>query len=257
MSKVELLNEDCMTVLPTIADSTVNMILCDLPYGNCVVHKWNKTLPLDLLWQEYERIITDNGIICLFANQPFTSQLITSNIDMYRYSWVWKKESSTGFLNANYKPLKRTEDIVIFSKAKVGSKSKNPIPFHPPTLKAVRITKHNSPKSRYRQMIGYAKTGNVLNSDREYIQKFKGYPNEILCFPRDKDTIHPTQKPVALLEYLINTYTDKEMTVLDNCMGSGSTGVACVRTGRDFIGIEKEKSYFDEACRRIREEYLP
>lgn len=243
---------DCLEEMPTIPASSVDLILCDLPYGTSVVHKWNKVLPLDKLWEEYERIIKPNGVICLFGTQPFTAQLICSNLKLYRYQWLWKKDTPTGFLNANYKPLNAIEEIAVFSKATVGSLSKNPIPYHPPTLKAIDKKKTNKAKNGWRSAMGYASENNQLNSGKEYVQKFTNYPTTILEYAREEVQVHPTQKPTALLEFLIQTYTNEGDLVLDNCMGSGSTGVACTNLNRSFIGIEKDPEYYDLASARIR-----
>ena len=251
MNKQELYCGDCLAVMPSIPDSSIDLILCDLPYGTSVVHKWNKALPLEKLWKEYERIIKPNGVICLFGTQPFTSQLICSNIKLFRYLWLWKKETPTGFLNANYKPLNAIEEIAVFSKAKVGSLSKNPIPYHPPTLKAVDKVKTNKVGNTWRSTMGYKSENNQLNSGTEYVQKFTNYPTTILEYAREKEQIHPTQKPTDLLEFLIETYTNENDIILDNCMGSGSTGVACINTNRRFIGIEKERYFYEIAHSRL------
>ena len=251
MNKQELYCGDCLAIMPSIPDSSIDLILCDLPYGTSVVHKWNKALPLEKLWEEYERIIKPNGVICLFGTQPFTSQLICSNIKLFRYLWLWKKETPTGFLNANYKPLNAIEEIAVFSKAKVGSLSKNPIPYHPPTLKAVDKVKTNKVGNTWRSTMGYKSENNQLNSGTEYVQKFTNYPTSILEYAREKEQFHPTQKPTDLLEFLIKTYTNENDVVLDNCMGSGSTGVACITTNRRFIGIEKERYFYEIARTRI------
>ena len=251
MRKQELYCGDCFDIMPSIPASSVDLILCDLPYGTSVVHKWNKTLPLEKLWEEYERIIKPNGVICLFGTQPFTSQLICSNVELYRYLWLWKKESPVGYLNANYKPLTATEDIAVFSKATVGSQSKNPIPYHPPTLQVIDRRKANKPNNHWRSAMGYNSKNNQLNSDKEYIQRYTNYPTTILEFAREKEQVHPTQKPTSLLEFLIQTYTDENDLVMDNCMGSGSTGVACKNTNRGFIGIEKDPKYYEIARLRM------
>lgn len=251
MNKQELYCGDCLAIMPSIPDSSIDLILCDLPYGTSVVHKWNKALPLEKLWKEYERVIKPDGVICLFCTQPFTSQLVCSNIKLFRYLWFWKKDTPTGFLNANYKPLNAIEEIAVFSKAKVGSLSKNPIPYHPPTLKPIDKVKKNKVENTWRSAMGYKSQNNQLNSETEYVQKFTNYPTTILEYAREKEQIHPTQKPTELLEFLIQTYTDENDTVLDNCMGSGSTGVACINTNRRFIGIEKDLYYYDLARKRI------
>ncbi len=242
---------DCLEIMPSIPDSSVDLVLCDLPYGTSVVHKWNRVLPLNKLWEEYERIIKKDGVICLFGTEPFTSQLICSNLEMFRYLWLWKKETPTGFLNANYKPLNAIEEIAVFSKAKVGSLSKNPIPYHPPTLKIAGKAKVNKTESSWRFAMGYSSGKNKLNSGQGYVQKYTNYPTTILEYSREKNSVHPTQKPTDLLEFLIQTYTEPNDVVLDNCMGSGSTGVACRKTSRKFIGIEKEPYYYELAKKRV------
>ena len=253
MSEIKLYNGDCLELMKDIPDKSIDMILCDLPYGTTAL-SWDSIIPFEPLWEQYERIIKDNGIIALFGVEPFTSLLITSNLSMYRYSWIWKKETATGHLNANYKPLNITEDICIFSKGTVGSLSKNPIKYYPLGLKEVNKQKKNNPNSTWRKNKGYNTSNNKLNSDKPFIQKYTGYPNNILEFKRDKEKLHPTQKPVALLEYLIKTYTNEGDIVLDNTMGSGSTGVACVNTKRNFIGMELDETYFNIAKERIEKE---
>lgn len=251
---IDLKQGDCLELMKSIPDKSIDMILCDLPYGcGKTYNKWDKLLPIPLLWEEYNRIIKDNGIIALFGQEPFTSILILSNLDNYRYSWIWEKENATGFLNANYKPLQKTEDIIIFSKYTCGSASKHKIRYNPQGVVEVNIQKYNNPKSTWRKNKGYKVGGNKLNSNLPYTQKFTNYPINILKFSRESKPVHPTQKPVELLEYLIKTYTNENQTVLDNCMGSGSTGVACVNTNRNFIGIELDENYFNIAKTRIYE----
>lgn len=216
--------------------------------------KWDKIINFEELWKNYERIIKDNGIIALFSMESFTSLLITSNLKLFRYKWIWKKDTSTGYLNANYKPLNITEEICIFSKATVGSLSKNPIRYYPKNIKEVNIPKKNNPNSKWRKNKGYNSMNNILNSNKPFIQRFTGYPTNILKFKRDREKYHPTQKPVELLEYLIETYTKENELVLDNCMGSGSTGVACKNTNRNFIGFEIDKNFYEIARKRIKEE---
>ena len=247
---IQLYNGDCLELLKNIPDKSVDMILVDPPYG-MTYFKWDSIINFNKLWEQYERIITDNGIIAIFGIQPFTSVVITSNLKLYRYSWIWKKDTATGHLNANYKPMRITEDIAIFSKGTVGSASKNPITYYPQGVTIVNKIKKNNPKSTWRKNKGYKSMNNILNSDKEFVQKYSGYPNNILEFSRDKNAVHPTQKPVALLEYLIKTYTNEDDLVLDNCMGSGSTGVACLNTNRNFIGMELNEKYFNIAKERI------
>lgn len=213
--------------------------------------KWDRIIDISKLWEQYKRIIKDDGIICLFSIDPFTSLLINSSLDLFRYKWIWKKDTATGHLNSNYKPLNITEDICIFSKSKVGSMSKNPIRFYPQNLIEINIKKRNNPNSNWRKNKGYNSKNNILNSNKPFIQKYTGYPNNILEYSRDKKAIHPTQKPVKLLEYLIKTYTKENENVLDNCMGSGSTAIACINTNRNFIGMELNRDYYQIASKRI------
>ena len=252
---IDLRCGDCLEVMKDIPDKSIDMILCDLPYGcGKTYNKWDKLIPVDKLWNEYNRIIKENSIVCLFSQEPFTSQLILSNLKKYRYKWIWKKESPLGFLNANYKPLGITEEICVFSNYTVGSASKNKIRYNPQGVIEVNKQKRNNPKSTWRKNKGYSVGGNKLNSNEPFVQKYTNYPVEIITFARDKEKLHPTQKPVALLEYLIKTYTNEGETVLDNCMGSGSTGVACMNTNRNFIGIELDEKYFEIARKRIEEQ---
>ena len=249
---IDLRCGDCLELMKDISDKSIDMILCDLPYGcGKTYNKWDKLIPINELWNEYNRIIKEDGIICLFSQEPFTSQLILSNLKKYRYKWIWKKESPLGFLNANYKPLGITEEICIFSNYTVGSASKNKIRYNPQGIIEINKEKRNNPNSTWRKNKGYSVGGNKLNSNEPFVQKYTNYPIEIISFARDREKLHPTQKPVALLEYLIKTYTNENETVLDNCMGSGSTGVACVNTNRNFIGVELDDKYFEIAKKRI------
>jgi site-specific DNA-methyltransferase (adenine-specific) len=192
-----------------------------------------------------------DGVIVLFAVQPFTTQLISSNLDMWKYNWVWQKESASNFLNSHYEPLKVTEDICVFSFTSVGSLSKNKIKYNPQGIVEINKQKKNKPNSKLRTNFGYGGGNNLLNSDKEFTQKYTNYPTNILRFDRDKDGFHPTQKPVELLRYLIRTYSKEGDLVLDSTMGSGSTGVAAVMEKRDFIGIESDLNYFNIAKERI------
>lgn len=210
----KIYNEDCIEGMKQIPNASVDAIISDLPYGTTCC-PWDCVIPFEPMWNEYRRLIKPNGVIALFATQPFTTALIASNIKEYRYSWVWEKDSPNGFLNANYAPLKISEDICVFAPyATVGSLSKIPIKYNPQGVKVVNRTKRNNPSNTYRASQGYTVGGNKLNSNDEYVQKYEGYPNNILRFKRDKNSIHPTQKPVDLLRYLVLTYTD---------MGGGSS----------------------------------
>ena len=238
MTKINLIKGECLEKMETIKDKSVNMILCDLPYGttNC---KWDTIIPFEPLWEQYNRIIKDNGAIVLFAAQPFTSALVNSNIKGYKHHWIWKKNRGTGFQVAKYRPMMATEDIIAFTK------------------KGERINYYPIMIERDKPILGRgAKSSNGTNPLASFDNNFKKlythkYPTNIIEVDKVQKTIHPTQKPVALLEYLIKTYTNEGETVLDNCMGSGSTGIACINTKRDFIGIELDNNYYDIAKNRI------
>jgi len=243
---VELILGDCLKVMQSFADKSIDMILCDLPYGETARNKWDVCLPFDLLWKEYERIIKDDGAIILFANGMFTAELMTSNRKLWRYNLVWEKTQPTGFLNARRMPLRSHEDICVFYKR---------LPTYNPqkTTGHERKVSSASSKRNCKKSTNYGEAGLVSYDSTER------YPRSVLKFPKDiqHSALHPTQKPVALLEWLIKSYTQEGETVLDNCMGSGSTGVACLNTCRNFIGIESDKEYFDAAARRIRQENVP
>ena len=230
---IKLYKGDCLVEMDKIEDKSIDMILCDLPYGitEC---DWDVALPFDKLWEQYKRVIKDNGAIVLFAKQPFTSKLILSNEKMYKYNLIWKKDNHDNPLNAKKRFLNITEDIVIFYKRQCTYNPQGLIPYN-------KMIKQGGGKSL------------VIRSDRapEVFQQWTNYPRNILEFKRDFPMVHPTQKPVALLEYLIKTFTNEGMVVLDNCMGSGSTGVAAMNLGRDFIGIEMTDKYYDIAKGRM------
>ena len=240
---IDLRQGDCLELMKDIPDKSIDMILCDLPYGTTAC-KWDVIIPFDKLWEQYNRIIKDNGAIVLFGSEPFSSQLRMSNLKMYKYDWVWnKKNSGTGLL-AKYQPLKITENIMIFGKNKVN--------YYPIMTKVDKVV--NRKKFANKNM------GEHLGNTILKIKQDTGYryPKNILEFYKDtknqyQKKYHPTQKPVALLEYLIKTYTNENETVLDNCMGSGSTGVAAINTNRNFIGIELSEEYYNIAVRRINE----
>lgn len=238
MNDIKLLNGDCLDLMKNIPNNSVDMILCDLPYGT-TKNKWDSVIDLDLLWKQYKRIIKDNGVVVLFAQQPFASKLGNSNLKMLKYEWVWEKDNSTGFLNAKKMPLKKHENILVFYKKLPTYNPQMRKGFKPYTCKQGR---HSSNYGSYEQ-------GHLTKSDGER------YPIDIIKFNRDKNKYHPTQKPVELCEYLIKTYTNENDIVLDNCMGSGSTGVACINIDRNFIGIELDDRYFNIAKERIGRAY--
>jgi len=266
--KVELHHDDCFVVMENIPDGSVDLILADLPYGTTDrsgkkgsrIFKWDSVLPLDLLWEHYRRIIKPNGTVVLTADQPFTSQLVLSNLEWFKYEWIWKKSRTTGFFTANYRPMKCTEDILVFSEGGAAAASEKSgrgnMTYNPQGLIEKRVKKKNS-RERLGKLLGneeFVGKNNKMLGNSEYEQKWTNYPKEILTFPIETGTIHPTQKPVTLMEYLIKTYSNEGETVLDNVMGSGTTGVAAVRSGRSFIGIELEEEYFNVAEERITQE---
>ena len=220
--------------MKTIPDKSIDMILCDLPYGT-THNQWDKIIPFENLWGGYNRIIKDNGAIVLFSQQPFTSKLVSSNYKDFRYEWIWEKPQLTGFLNSHKMPMKSHENILLFYKH---------LPTYNPQMTEGKPYKSvaGSKSSKYGK---YHEVKIVNNGTR--------YPKSIIRFNTDKSksALHPTQKPVALCEYLIKTYTNEGETVLDNCMGSGTTGVACVNTKRNFIGFELDEKYFETAKNRI------
>ena len=238
LKRFELYNDECIKRMQQIEDKSIDMILCDLPYGttNC---KWDNIIPFDSMWEQYNRVIKDNGVIVLFSAQPFTTKLINSNIRNYKYSWYWIKNTVTGFTFSKYQPMRKVEDINVFYK-------KAPL-YVPQGLK-----KLDKPKIKKRNK---CKSNDLIYSEqsllKEHVIEYTNYPNNVLFFNKEVNTIHPTQKPILLLEYLIKTYTRENYVVLDNCMGSGSTGVACANTNRKFIGIELDKNYFEKAKNRI------
>lgn len=232
---MELLNGDCLELMKNIPDKSIDMILCDLPYGT-TDNKWDNVIPMEPLWEQYKRIIKDHGAIVLFSQLPFGASLIMSNPKMFRYEWVWlKPNSSAGFLNCKKMPLRKHENILVFYK-------------HLPTYNPQGLIELDEPIQREGSANKNGK--NYKTADKPFITTHKNYPADILTFDKDAG-YHPTQKPVALLEYLIKTYTNEGDLVLDNCMGSGSTGIACVNTNRDFIGMELNEEYFKIACERI------
>ena len=236
-----LLHGDCLELMKTIPDRSIDMILCDLPYGVTKNH-WDITIPFDKLWNLYNRIIKDNGAIVLFADGIFMSKLMLSNLKMWRYNLIWDKVSPSGFLNANRMPLRRTEEICVFYK-------KLPT-YNPQKIKGK--PSHSKGRIKENKNNNYGEFKFVDNSKELGDMK---YPTSLLKFSKVSPSKmqHPTQKPIDLLEYLIKTYSNEGDTVLDNCMGSGSTGVSALKTGRNFIGIELDENYFQIAKKRIEE----
>jgi len=239
-------NADCFDVFPFIEDKSIDAIICDLPYGT-TANKWDSVLDLNKLWTEYERIITDNGAIILTAIQPFTTQLISSNLKLFKYEIIWVKSRPNGHLEAKNKPMRKHENILIFSKGASANGCKNRITYNPQGLvKVERYNRNSTDTDNY----GSRKSRPVgLVTKQEYTN----YPTTILEFGSEGKTIHPTQKPIDLMEWLIKTYTNEGDIVLDNTMGSGTTNLACIKLNRKSIGVEKEKQYYDVAVRRASE----
>lgn len=259
-----LLLGNCLDLMCGIPDGSVDMVLADLPYGTTHC-KWDTVIPFPPLWEQYERVIKDNGAILLFSAQPFTTDLITSNRALFRYEIIWEKTQKTGFFNAKKMPLRAHENICVFYKK---------LPTYNPqmqTLSEEYIKEHLVPLGRTRRNSDFKKTnggafGKVSKQKAEkwaYTDDGTRFPTDVIKFSNWNGTlfgkgqgnkaVHPTRKPTAILEYLIRTYTNEGETVLDNTMGSGSTGVACVNTRRNFIGMELELNYFNIAQERIRE----
>lgn len=238
-----LFNGDCLDIMPLIPDKSIQLILADLPYGTTAC-KWDSIIPLEPLWNEYKRIIKDNGAIVLTASQPFTTKLISSNYEMFKYEWIWEKENSTGFQLANVMPLKSHENILVFSKGFTYPNTKNKMIYYPQGIEI------NTKKRGKRGNKGRYLTDSGCKTD-EYVPKYKNYPKSVLEIKTErKKGNHPTQKPLELMKYLIRTYSNENDMVLDNTMGSGTTCLAAKELNRKFIGIEKEPKYYEIACQR-------
>ena len=232
---IDIRQGDCLELIKDIPDKSVDMVLCDLPYGT-TRNKWDSVIPLNKLWKQYERIIKDNGAIVLFSQMPFSAELVHSNLKLFKYEWIWEKDNGTGFLNAKKMPLKIHENILVFYKK---------LPLYNPQMRT-GFKPYKCKQGRHSTNYGAYEQGHITESNGER------YPIDIIKFKKDSG-LHPTQKPVELLEYLIKTYTNEGETILDNCMGSGSTGVACINTNRNFIGYELNEKYFEIAEKRINE----
>jgi site-specific DNA-methyltransferase (adenine-specific) len=246
---VTLWQGDCLDKMSNIADGSVDLILCDLPYGTTAC-AWDSVIPLQPLWAHYKRIIKSTGAIILTASQPFTTVLIASNMEWFKYCWVWEKTRATDFVNAKNKPMKRHEDIAVFSPGTTANGSDRRMTYNPQGLVYKREDYYRpNPKMKNGGVIGERPS-----HTNGYVREWTNYPTSILEFANPNNgSVHPTQKPVDLGEYLICTYTNQGETVLDNTMGSGSFGVAAINTGRRFMGIEREDKYFEIAKRRIAE----
>ena len=249
MEGIWLLQGDCLELMKDIRDGAIDCIICDLPYGTTAC-KWDVIIPFDKLWEQYERIIKDNGAIVLFGAEPFSSMLRMSNLKMYKYDWVWCKSRALGFTNAKNKPMNKHELISVFSKGTCANGSKNKMIYNPQGLIPYGKEVSGIKDCKADREDGGHKFARKSHKEH-YVQEYTNYPTQLLEFSNEGKTVHPTQKPVALLEYLIKTYTNEGDIVLDNTMGSGSTGVACVNTNRMFVGMEKDEKYFNIAKERI------
>lgn len=241
---IDLRLGDCLEVMKEIPDKSVDAIICDLPYGT-TSNYWDLVIPFEKLWEQYKRVVKTNGVIALFGSQPFSSLLVASNLEMFRHEWIWIKNRGSNFANTVREPMKEHEHILVFSKGKWTYNKQ----MQERTGGGVERTKYNvkfeSKSTNYRDFEGRKENQIAMLRVPSSWQKFNVEVG-----------LHPTQKPVELLEYLIKTYTNEGETVLDNCMGSGSTGVACVHTKRNFIGIEKDEHYFQVAKERIEKEQV-
>lgn len=230
---------DCLEDMKLLPDSSVDMILCDLPYGT-TQNKWDSILSLDKLWAEYKRIAKPNAAIVLTAAQPFTSILVASALPLFKYEWIWHKSKVTNVLNAKKQPLREHESVLVFSYGT--------LPYFPQGLLPCK-KRSNTGNSKVGSSQNYGKIAQT--ADGTYEQTATNYPRSVLTIASEGKTQHPTQKPVALFEYLVRTYTNEGDTVLDNCAGSGTTGVACVNTNRKYILMEKEQKYLDIIYERL------
>jgi len=248
MEKIELIQGDCLEKMKDIPDGSIDLVLTDPPYGTTAC-KWDSIIPLEPMWEQLKRVIKPNGAIVMTASQPFTTTLIASNMKMFKYCWVWDKKRISNPLNAKRQPLKQHEDVIVFYNKQCVY---NPVPFPKSTIGVLsnkNIGKGHSPKSMVSDFLIASSNSNEFGYPRSIITQIAVMNN----LSRDKSGLHPTQKPVTLMEYLIKTYTNENETVLDFTMGSGSTGVACMNTNRNFIGIELDENYFKIAEKRISE----
>jgi len=238
---IDLRKGDCLELMKDIPDRSIDAIIADLPYGTTQA-KWDSVLPLPKLWSEYKRMLKQNGVIILTCQQPFTSVLVCNDLNMFKYSLIWDKTTKTNHLNAKKQPLRRTEDIVVFYEKQCT--------YNPQGLIEGNFKNYRPNHFKYK------KGEKVYGEQKEHsnTSSFTNYPDNVVCFSNgNHKSQHPTQKPVELMEYLVKTYTNEGEVVLDNTMGSGTTGVACVNTNRNFIGIELDDKYFEIAESRIND----
>jgi len=237
----KIYNMDCLEGMKYIDDKSIDMILCDLPYGTTKC-KWDIVIPFEPLWEQYERIIKDNGAIVLFGSQPFTSALVMSNLKLFKYEWIWQKTLATNFMLVKKQPAKKHENILVFYKKQ---------PTYNPQMEIGKPYK-DKPRKRTVGIHGNAETiKKAINNEGTR------YPSSVQLFSNGNNgNVHPTQKPVELCEYLIKTYTNENELVLDNCIGSGTTAIACINTNRNYIGFELDKEYYEIAKNRINKHII-
>ncbi len=244
---IQLINGDCLEEMKKIPDGSVDLVLTDPPYGTTAC-KWDTVIPFEPMWEQLKRVTKKNGAIVLFGSEPFSSHLRLSNLDWFKYDWTWVKSRKNGFVHAKGMPLRQTEIVSVFSQGSIRRDAITPMVYNPQDVEPFVKTRVN-----------YVKTSSTNSGGHEigteYEQKGVGYPTNLISFRNEspKTQVHPTQKPVALMEYLIKTYTNEGETVLDFTMGSGTTGVACKNLNRNFIGIELDKEYFEIAQKRINQ----
>ena len=250
MPDINLIHDDCLKVLPTIPDGSVDMVLCDLPYGTTAC-RWDAVIPFAPLWEQYERVVKDTGAIVLFGQEPFSSALRMSNPRLYRYDWIWEKQRPSNFQLMNHQCGRVHENIMVFSKSNACHSNGKPTMVYNPQTTPREKPRVSAKNTVYGNNIlhNYTKNAKDCSEKKTYDVKM---PTSIIRFNTvERGKLHPTQKPVDLLKYLVLTYINDGETVLDNCMGSGSTGVACMETNRNFIGIELDEGYFNVAKERL------
>lgn len=232
----QIFNEDCLEGMKRIPDGSIDMILCDLPYGTTQC-KWDAVIPFEPLWEQYERVIKDNGAIVLTAAQPFTSALVMSNPNLFKYSWVWEKNKATGHLSAKKQPLRKHEDILIFSRGSANYYPQGTVVGNFNSMRPAKGKQKGEMYGQQRSDYGQSSVGN--------------YPKSVIEFPVPHKPVHPTQKPQELFEYLVKTYSKEGDIILDTCMGAGTTALSCMATNRYYIGFELNPEFFALCCRRI------
>jgi site-specific DNA-methyltransferase (adenine-specific) len=247
MDSVELYLGDCLEIMKQIPDGSVDAIICDLPYGTTAC-KWDSVISFEPLWEQYKRIVKEKGAVVLFATQPFTSALVMSNVDMFRYSWVWDKDYGTDFQLAKLRPMRCHEDIAVFSHSKTANGASSNMNYYPQKTPLKKPVKNGGAPTTKLLHDNSMKQLDLIYTEKSPMTVIKMSP---VFNTKNNPRFHPTQKPVTLMEYLVKTYTNEGDTVLDNCMGSGTTGVACKNLNRNFIGIEKNETYFEIARKRI------